>query len=93
MLGLLLCGRWTLALRMEQAASALAVCEFLSGLEAVSAIYHPAYSKDPYHELWQRDCHGSNGLLSVALRGSREQTRAFVDALQLSSYWLLLGWL
>lgn len=74
----------TLALRMEQqATSALAVCEFLAGLEAVSAIYHPAYQGDPYHELWQRDCHGSNGLLSVALRGSREQTRAFVDALQL----------
>jgi cystathionine beta-lyase len=33
--------------------------------------------------LWQRDCKGSNGLLSVEFRGSREQTRAFVDALEI----------
>lgn len=74
----------TMAIRMKQhAESALKVCEFLSGLEATQAIYHPAYSGDKHFDLWQRDCKGSNGLLSVELKGSREQTRAFVNALEL----------
>lgn len=74
----------TMPIRMKQhAESALKVCDFLSGLEAVEAIYHPAFKGDKYHDLWQRDCKGSNGLLSVELKGSREQTRAFVDALDI----------
>ena len=46
-------------------------------------IYHPAYKGDKHHDLWQRDCKGSNGLMSIELKGSREQTRAFVDALEI----------
>lgn len=72
----------TMPIRMQQhAANALKVCEFLSSLDATVAIYHPAYPADKHHALWQRDCKGSNGLLSVAFKGSREQARAFVDAL------------
>ena len=74
----------TLPIRMQQhAESALKVCDFLAGLEATQAIYHPAYHGDKYHDLWQRDCKGSNGLLSVELKGSLEQARAFVNALEI----------
>lgn len=74
----------TMPIRMKQQAdNALKVCHFLAGLEATQAIYHPAYPGDKHHDLWQRDCQGSNGLLSVEFKGSREQTRAFVDALEL----------
>lgn len=74
----------TMPIRMQQHAdSALKVCDFLASLEATQAIYHPAYQGDRYHALWQRDCKGSNGLLSVEFKGSREQTRAFVDALEI----------
>lgn len=74
----------TMPIRMKQhAESALKVCEYLANLEAVKAIYHPAFKGDKHHELWQRDCKGSNGLMSIELKGSREQTRAFVDALEI----------
>lgn len=74
----------TMPIRMKQhAENALQVCEFLASLDATVAIYHPAYAGDKHHDLWQRDCKGSNGLLSVAFKGSREQTRAFVDALEI----------
>lgn len=74
----------TMPIRMKQhAENALKVCEFLATLEATQAIYHPAYQGDKHHDLWQRDCKGSNGLLSVEFKGSREQTRAFVDALEI----------
>ncbi|MDO5666815.1 MAG: aminotransferase class I/II-fold pyridoxal phosphate-dependent enzyme [Alcaligenaceae bacterium] len=74
----------TMPIRMKQhAENALKVCDFLATLPATEAIYHPAYQGDQHHDLWQRDCKGSNGLLSVEFRGSREQTRAFVDALDI----------
>lgn len=74
----------TMPIRMKQhAENALNVCEFLATLEVTQAIYHPAYQGDKHHDLWQRDCKGSNGLLSVEFKGSREQTRAFVDALEI----------
>ncbi|HZJ98133.1 MAG TPA: aminotransferase class I/II-fold pyridoxal phosphate-dependent enzyme [Oligella sp.] len=74
----------TMPIRMKQhAESALKVCDYLASLKAVKAIYHPAFKGDKHHALWQRDCKGSNGLLSFEIKGSREQTRAFVDALEI----------
>ncbi|HRL22323.1 MAG TPA: aminotransferase class I/II-fold pyridoxal phosphate-dependent enzyme [Alcaligenes sp.] len=74
----------TLPIRMrESAANALKVCEFLAARPEVSRLYHPAWPQDPGHALWQRDCTGSNGMLSVQLRLNPVQARAFVDALTL----------
>ncbi|MBP6621012.1 MAG: PLP-dependent transferase, partial [Alcaligenes sp.] len=74
----------TLPIRMrESAANALKVCQFLDSRPEVTRIYHPAWPKDPGHVLWQRDCTGSNGMLSVQLRMSNAQARVFVDALTL----------
>ena len=74
----------TLPIRMAQHASnALAVCEWLSRQSAVDRIYHPAWPDDPGHALWQRDCKGANGLLSVGLKLDAGQARRFVNALQL----------
>lgn len=74
----------TLPIRMEQhARNALAVCQWLSEQPAVTQIFHPAWPADPGHTLWQRDCTGSNGLLSVALNVSDAQVRSFVNALTL----------
>jgi cystathionine beta-lyase len=74
----------TLPIRMrESAANALAVCQFLDSRSEVTRIYHPAWPQDPGHALWQRDCTGSNGMLSVQLRLNNAQARAFVDALTL----------
>lgn len=77
-------GARTLPLRMrESAANALQVCDFLSRRLEVVRLFHPAWSQDPGHALWQRDCTGSNGMLSVQLNLSAVQARALVDALTL----------
>lgn len=76
----------TLPIRMRQHAdNALAVCRFLDARAEVAQVFHPAWHKDPGHALWQRDCSGSNGMLSVALRLDEAQARRFVDALALFS--------
>ncbi len=74
----------TLPIRMQQhARNALDVCQWLAQQPAVRQIFHPAWPDDPGHALWQRDCTGSNGLLSVALDMSPAQARTFVNALTL----------
>lgn len=74
----------TMPLRMrETGANALRVCEALAQWSEVKTIYHPAWYQDAYHELWQRDAMGSNGMLAVSLDISAARARRFVDALQL----------
>ena len=76
----------TLALRMRQhARHALEVCDFLAQRAEVVRIYHPAYPLDPGHALWQRDCTGSNGMLSFELAVDEARARRFVNALSLFS--------
>ncbi len=74
----------TMPIRMaEHGRSALAICEFLAARPEVLRIFHPAWPQDPGHALWQRDCTGSNGMLSVELALDHEAGRRFVDALEL----------
>lgn len=74
----------TLPIRMERCAeNALAVCEFFASRPETVRVYHPAFPADPGHALWQRDCKGSNGMLSVALKLDNAAARRFVDSLTL----------
>ncbi|MVW72902.1 cystathionine beta-lyase [Bordetella sp. 15P40C-2] len=74
----------TLPIRMAQhGKNALQVCEFLAQRPEVARIYHPAWPQDPGHAIWQRDCTGSNGMMAVELKLSKEASRRFVDALTL----------
>lgn len=74
----------TLAIRMKQAAdNALTICEFFASRPETGRIFHPAWPDDAGHALWQRDCTGSNGMLSVALRLNQASARRFVDSLTL----------
>ncbi|HWL29667.1 MAG TPA: aminotransferase class I/II-fold pyridoxal phosphate-dependent enzyme [Burkholderiaceae bacterium] len=74
----------TLPIRMRQSAeNALEVCKFLDSRPEVARIFHPAWPADPGHALWQRDCSGSNGMLSVALKLDASSARRFVDSLTL----------
>jgi cystathionine beta-lyase len=63
---------------------ALAVAQWLHARTDVAEVFCPALPHDPNHALWQRDCHGTNGLLSFTLR-SRAPVAAerFVDSLEL----------
>lgn len=49
-------------------ANALAVAGWLRGREEVATVFCPALPDHPGHALWQRDCAGTNGLLSIELR-------------------------
>jgi cystathionine beta-lyase len=74
----------TMAVRMPQhGRNALEVCEFLASRKEVARIFHPAWKTDPGHALWQRDCTGSNGMVSIELTCSPEASKPFVDALTL----------
>jgi len=74
----------TLNVRLKQhTENALAVCEYLNQHPKVSQIYFPPWRDDPGHALWQRDCTGGNGLLSMRLTASAEEAKAFVDQLNL----------
>src|SRR3546814_16280857 len=74
----------TLPIRMNQSAqNALEVCRFLAARPEVVRIYHPALPTDPGHALWQRDCTGSHGMLSVELKLNPTAARRFVDSLTL----------
>ena len=73
-----------MAVRMPQhARNALEICKFFDSRKEVARIFHPAWPKDPGHALWQRDCTGSNGMLSIALNCSPEEAKKFVNALTL----------
>ncbi|OXR48769.1 cystathionine beta-lyase [Pusillimonas sp. T2] len=74
----------TLPIRLRQhAQNALQVCQYLAGRDDVVNIFHPAWSGDPGHALWQRDCHGSNGMMAVELKLTPAQAETFVNALTL----------
>ncbi len=74
----------TMAVRMPQhARNAIEVCKFFDTRKEVARIFHPAWHKDAGHALWQRDCTGSNGMLSIELNCSPVAAKKFVNALTL----------
>lgn len=75
----------TLPIRLAQhERHALEVAAFLQAHAAVRRVWCPALPGDPGHALWQRDCQGTNGLLSITLNThDRQAARRFVDALEL----------
>lgn len=76
----------TIDVRMKRhAQNTLKVCEFFAKQPETLQIYHPAYEQDKNHALWKRDALGSNGMLSVALNFTKEQTKVFAESLELFS--------
>lgn len=64
---------------------ALKVAAWLQARSEVATVFCPALPGDPGHALWQRDCTGTNGLLSFELQHSFDQTAAerLIDGLRL----------
>jgi cystathionine beta-lyase len=64
---------------------ALQVAHWLQRQPQVCRVFCPALPEDPGHALWQRDCRGTNGLVSFEWQpGTRpEQVDRFVDGLSL----------
>lgn len=79
-------GTRTLAARLRMhEAHALAVASWLQKQSAVETVFCPALPEHPGHALWQRDCVGTNGLLSFELKPGTDAATvdAFIDSLQL----------
>jgi cystathionine gamma-synthase len=80
---LLLRGMKTLALRVQQQnLSGQRVAEFLAGHPAVEQVWHPGLPAHPGHEIATRQMNGYGGLLSFTVRGDRQATFDFINALQ-----------
>ncbi len=64
---------------------ALHIAHWLESHPAVRKVYCPALPSHPGHDLWQRDCDGTNGLISLELPvgTSQQQVDQFIDNLQL----------
>lgn len=77
-------GMRTLAVRLErQAATSLALAEFMAEQDAVLEVRHPAMPESHGHEIWQRDYLGSNGLFAFRMRQlTRAQLSQFIDGMR-----------
>jgi cystathionine beta-lyase len=64
---------------------ALQVARWLQDCDDVAAVFCPALPDHPGHAIWQRDCKGTNGLVSFELRPGYDATAAerLVDGLTL----------
>lgn len=79
-------GLRTMPLRLrEHGANAIEVARWLELHPAVSRIYCPAFESDPSHALWKRDCHGTNGLLTVEFNSDwcMHDVEKLIDSLDL----------
>ncbi|WP_409309726.1 cystathionine beta-lyase [Pectobacterium sp. B1J-3] len=83
---LVLRGMRTLGARLSvHGQSALTVAKWLQQRPEVEKVYFPGLEDHPRYELYQRDCKGANGLLTIELKSQYTQAHAeaFIDALTL----------
>ncbi len=81
---LLLRGMKTLGLRVrQQNANGQAVAEFLAAHPAVEQVWYPGLKTHPGHEIASKQMTGYGGVLSFTVKGGREETFRFIDALQI----------
>lgn len=89
----MLIGLETLSLRAEREASnALALAQWLSANPKVEQVLYPGLTTDPHHELSKKYLRNGFGcVLSVVLKGTKEQTSHFIDSLKLISHLANVG--
>ena len=81
---LLLRGLKSFALRMAQHnANGAALAAFLESHPKVRRVYYPGLKSHPSHAVAKAQMRGFGGLVSFELDATREQTGAFIDALEL----------
>lgn len=84
---LLLQGLETLSLRLERHISnALVIVDYLSNHPKVEKVNHPSLANSPYNRLYKKYFpKGAGSIFSFNIKGSTEQTKKFIDSLQLFS--------
>jgi len=75
----------TLAVRQErQCSSALALAEWLTAADGVSAVHYPGLPSHPQHGLANKQMTAFGSMLAVELGGGSASCRAFLESLQLA---------
>ena len=83
---LVLRGMRTLSARLQMhERHALEVAHWLEARSEVATVFCPALPQHPGHDIWKRDCSGTNGLISFEFKPGTENAAVerFVDALTL----------
>jgi O-acetylhomoserine/O-acetylserine sulfhydrylase len=90
---LLLQGVETLSLRVQRTVeNALEIAKWLEAHPQVSKVNYPGLPSSPYHTLGKKYLkNGFGGVLSFEIKGSKEQTSAFINSLELISHLANVG--
>ena len=75
----------------QHSASALAIAELLAKRNEVARVFYPGLASDPGHALARKQMSEFGGVVSFDLKASKEQTWAFIDALELFTTTSSLG--
>lgn len=80
-------GLETLAVRMKQyCENALKVAKFFKEQDKIEEVIYPSLEGDKYYELASKYVpQGSSGVISIVLKGGRDNAIKFMDALELAS--------
>lgn len=80
-------GLETLPVRMDRHCSnAMKIAEYFSQSEKVEFVNYPGLEGDKYHALAQKYLPlGTNGVISLSIKGNRENAITFMDSLKLAS--------
>jgi cystathionine gamma-lyase len=77
-------GLKTLHLRMERhCQSAFAIAQWLETHPKVAHVHYPGLASHPQHALAQKQMNGFGGMISVVLKGTLEESRRFLERLQI----------
>ena len=75
----------------QHSASALAIAELLAKRKEVARVFYPGLASGPGHSLARKQMSEFGGVLSFDLKATKEQTWAFIDALELFTTTSSLG--
>jgi cystathionine gamma-synthase len=74
----------TLSLRVcQQNGTAQKVAEFLAAHPAIEQVWYPGLDTHPGHEIAAKQMKGYGGVLSFTVKGGRNETFRFIDALKI----------
>lgn len=79
-------GLETLALRMERyCQNAYKVAKFLSQSDKIESVSYPGLEGDKYYKLAQKYLSGASGVISLVIKGGKDNAVKFMDSLRLAS--------
>ncbi len=79
-------GLETMAIRMEQyCENALKVATFFKNSDKIESVSYPGLEGDKYYELGKKYLKGASGVISIVIKGGKDNAIKFMDSLKLAS--------